>query len=171
MKREGQVRHKLKQVIFRHRKKFVEKGLSRRPENCAHNGVVRLPLHTGNRAKIRVCRFVKETGDWNNRVCDSSMAGDKQAVECPHFECKNTPESLKEEFSVKLGLNGEAIEPGVLAQEYPDVIALMWVLDTEKKSKKVEDSPKVDVLALFGTEAVAEIPENDNPLLEDTQSE
>jgi hypothetical protein len=96
------------------------------------------------------------------------MAGDKQAQECPHFACKNTPESLKDAFSVKLGLNGEAVEPGVLAQEYPDIIALMWVLDTQKKTKKVEDSPKLDVLALFGTESEGDLSTEDNPLLEDT---
>jgi hypothetical protein len=168
MKREGQIRHKLKQVIFRHRKKFVEKGLSRRPENCAHNGVVRLPVHTGNRATIRVCQYRDEdTDEWNNRVCDSTMAGDEQARHCPYFECGNTPDVLKATFSKKLGLGGEEVKSGALAQEYPDIIALMWVLESEQKNKKKPDEPKSNILAFFGSEESEPEVVPEEPLLED----
>jgi len=159
MKRESQVRHKLKQVTFRHRKKFVEAGLSRRPSNCSHNGVVRLPIHTGNRATIHICRFQHGQDDWNNRVCDSSMGGDLQARDCPFFESLHSVDSLKEAFNRKLGLGGEPVQAGVLAQEYPDIIALMWVLDSEKKRTEGggegEDSKpllKEGILAFFGAE-------------------
>ena len=152
MKREGQIRHKLKQVIFRHRKRFVERGLSQRPENCAHNGVVRLPVHTGNRATIRVCRYQSEdSGEWNNRVCDSTMAGEEQARKCSYFQCRHTAEQLKDSFKGKLGLGEKGVHPGALAQEFPDVVALMWVLDSEQQEPKVSDSSN-GILAFFGSE-------------------
>lgn len=166
MKREGQIRHKLKQVIYRHRKKFVEEGLAKRPCNCEYNDVVRLPLHTGNRATIHICQYEDDSEGWHNRVCDSSMGGDVQAKSCPYFECINTPESLKNEFGKTLGLGGEEIQTGVLAQKYPDVMALMWVLDTEQKNKKTPEFNQPNILAFFGSEGEPEsVPVE--PLLED----
>lgn len=153
MRREGQVRHKLKQVIFRHRKKFVEMGLSQVPENCKHNGVVRLPIHTGNRATIRVCRYVKD-GDWNNRVCDSTMGGEEQARGCPFFECSHTPESLKTEFSQKLGLGDSEVHAGILAKEYPDIIALMWVLGTPQPNDHPSNVSENSILAFLGSDSL-----------------
>jgi hypothetical protein len=179
MRTDGQIRHKLKQLIFRHRKKFVEKGLSQKPHNCKHNGVVRLPVHTGNRATIHVCTWgvghVVEPGkghdgeNWNNRVCDSSMGGDEQAQECPYYEGCHSPESLKAEFTRKLGFGDNQTSSGQLAQEYPDLIALMWVLGTAKKKNGADNSmPEGDgILAFFGSdvEEPDEVP--DEPLLEE----
>lgn len=169
MRTDGQIRHKLKQLIFRHRKKFVEKGLSQKPPNCKHNGVVRLPVHTANRASIHVCLF-KEDETWNNRVCDSSMGGDKQAQECPHYEGCHTPESLKADFAHKMGLGDNQTSSGELAKEYPDLIALMWVLGTAQKKKNGADNsmPEGDgILAFFGSDAEEPDDVPDEPLLEE----
>jgi hypothetical protein len=171
MRTHGQIRHKLKQLIFRHRKKFVEKGLAPKPHNCKHNGVVRLPVHTANRDTIRVCLF-KEEDDWNNRVCDSTMGGDQQARECPYFAGCHTPDSLKADFSKKLGLGGEEVVAGVLAQEYPDIVALMWMMGTPKKSGNKETVPEgASILAFFGSnpEEPDSVPEE--PLLEEPADE
>ena len=167
MRRESQIRHKLKQVIFRHRKKFVEKGLSRRPENCEHNRVVTLPVHTGNRATLRVCGF-----NDNNVVCDPTMAGEAQARECPYFGGCNTPESLKSEFSKKLGLGEDVIQAGALAKDYPDLIALMWVLGTAGKSNgKKPEEPQSNILAFFGSDDVDLDDVSDDPLLDEESDE
>jgi hypothetical protein len=168
MRTDGQIRHKLKQLIFRHRKKFVEMGLAQRPQNCKHNGVVHLPVHTGNRATIHVCQYHSEKGEWERRVCDSSMSGDEQARECPHFKGCHTPESLKADFTRKLGLGDDQTSSGQLAQEYPDLIALMWVLGTAAKKKNGDNSmPEGNgILAFFGSDAEEPDEVPDEPLLE-----
>jgi hypothetical protein len=95
------------------------------------------------------------------------MAGDKQARECPYFECGNTPDALKARFSKKLGLGGEEVNAGVLAQEYPDIIALMWVLESEQKNKKKPEESKSNILAFFGSEEAEPEVVPEEPLLED----
>jgi hypothetical protein len=157
MKKSADVRHQLKQVIFRHRKRHVIEGMKRRPKNCKHNGVVQLPVHTSNRAEIHVCRFQNGEG-WNNRVCDSSMGGDLQARECKYFECENTAESLKDEIAEKMGLDGTPVKLGELARDYPDVAALLWVLGPNKHIRaQAEDEPNPNILAFFGDDPIAEV--------------
>ena len=170
MKSENQIKQKLKQVIYRHRKSHVERGLSRRPENCSHNHAVRLPAHTGNRAVIHVCGYCPEGSLLpNDVVCDSTMAGDVQARECPYFKGRQTPDSLKEEFTGKLGLDGTVVQIGVIAKEYPDVAALMWALgpgkNVDKKAPESAEGP--GILAFFGEnlEEPDDVP--DRPLVED----
>lgn len=168
MKSEGQVRQKLKQVIYRHRKNYVNEGMARRPENCDHNRVVRLPLHTGNRASIRVCGYVDDDGGTNDLVCDSTMAGEDQARECPYFCEGRSAEDLKDEFNRKLGLDGSEIQIGFIAKEYPDVAALMWALGPSKKANTKEpEEDEEGILAFFGeqTPEPEEVPER--PLVED----
>lgn len=168
MKTEAQVRQKLKQVIFRHRKEFVREGLSRRPQNCAHNRTVRLPVHTGNRASLRVCDY-RQGDDAMDVVCDPTMAGDEQAQECPFFACRQTASSLKEDFKAKLGLDGSPVQIGVIASEYPDVAALMWVMGPGKNVDKNDpEDAQESILALFGSDAFEE-PETlpRRPLVED----
>lgn len=150
MKTESEIRQKLKQVLYRHRKNYVQKGLSRLPENCEHNRVVRLPVHTGNRATIRVCGYIGEDGETNDRVCDSTMAGDVQAQECPFFECVKTATELKEEFKSKMGLGDEVVPIGAVAKEYPDVAALKWVMDPGKTDTEAPEEQDLGILALLG---------------------
>ena len=159
MKKENEIKHQLKQVIFRHRKRHVVEGLKRKPVNCKHNDVVRLPVHPSNRAEIHVCRFQNGEG-WNNRVCDSSMAGDEQARQCKYFECRNTPESLKKEMMERMGLDGTAVSLGELARDFPDVAALLWVLGPNKHIRaQAEDEPQPNILAFFGDDPIAEVEE------------
>lgn len=170
MKSEGQIKQKLKQVIYRHRKNHVERGMARRPGNCAYNHAVRLPVHTGNRAVIHVCGYCPDGSTPNAVVCDSSMAGDRQAQECPYFHNRTTAEGLKDEFKSKLGLDGSAVNIGVIARDYPDVAALMWALGPGKNAnKKVPKDPDDSgILAFFGEQLAVEpeeVPER--PLVED----
>jgi len=163
VKTEGQIRQKLKQVVFRHRKEHVKRGLAKRPENCEHNGAVRLPLHAANRTTLHVCRFVDDEGEWLNRVCDSGMGGVEQAQGCPHFSCRNTPESLKGDFGRRLGLDGTSVEIGYIAKLYPDVAALMWALGPSSGTSRDASEDPVDdgILAFFGAQDEDE-PEEDH---------
>lgn len=151
MKTEGQIKQKLKQVVYRHRKKFISSGMAKKPANCLYNRAVRLPVHTGNRATIRVCGLVQNGEHVCNVICDSTMAGDRQAEKCSFFENKDTAEELKKQFKAKIGLDGSAVSIGEIAREYPDIAALMWVLGSGSLSE--EDPHKSEdegILAFFG---------------------
>jgi hypothetical protein len=162
VKTAGQIRQKLKQVVYRHRKEHVRRGLARRPENCEHNGVVHLPVHMANRETVRICRYVDDNGAWRNRVCDPALGGVQQAQACPHFSCCNTPESLKEDFGRGIGLDGTPVEIGHIAKHYPDVAALMWVLGPVAGPQAPEDDPIDDgILAFFGPSESLEDEETD----------
>jgi hypothetical protein len=145
VKTEGEVRQKLKQVLFRHRKTFVQDGLERRPVNCVHNEVMHLPVAVSETGVMRVCRFISEDGTWNNRICDSQHGGDRQASKCPYYECRNTAVDLKDTFRADLGLDGSPIELARIARTYPDVVALMWVLGEVAR-------PETSILSFFADE-------------------
>lgn len=172
MKSEGQIKQKVKQVIFRHRKAYMKRGLSKRPENCIHNHRVTLPVHMANRASLGVCGYCGEDGP-NNVVCDSTMGGDKQAAECPYFQERSSAEDLKEEFNRKLGLDGEKpVEIGYIAKEYPDVAALLWVMGPGKTVNREVPPPesKSNILAFFGDEDEPDhVPER--PLVEEEEED
>lgn len=172
MKNEGQIKQKVKQVIFRHRKAYIQHGLARKPENCSHNDVVRLPVHMSNRATLHICGYCPDGIVPTNVVCDSTMGGDRQAAECPFFRSKKNASTLKEDFNRKLGLNGESpVEIGYIAKEYPDVAALMWVLGPGSKEHNSEEPEEEEnepnILAFFGDgEDVGAIPER--PFVEES---
>lgn len=169
MKSEGQIKQKAKQTIFRHRKKYVEAGLSPRPQNCTYNTKVRLPVHMANRATLHVCGYAPDGSTPNNVVCDSTMGGDKQAAECPYFECRLEADALKQDFNQKLGIEGGAPkEIGYIAKEYPDVAALLWVMGPGKNSNSEEpaEEEQANILAFFGNaEEPDDLPER--PLVEE----
>ena len=174
MKTEGQIRQKVKQVVFRHRKEYVRQGLARRPANCAYNETVRLPVHMSNRATLSVCGHCPDGLGRNNVVCDATMGGDAQAADCPYFHERRSAEALKEEFNAKLGLNGSAVEIGYIAKEYPDVAALMWVMGPGRPVNTEPPPPEPEIqgniLAFFGDEEEPEdLPER--PLVEEEPDE
>lgn len=121
MKTEGQVRHKLQQVTYRHLQRAIRTKLSRRPENCSHNRRVKLPI-VGD--EIRFCA-VREDSDGDPVVCDGCHDGVEQASRCLEFLCTNTKEGVKAEFTEFLNTSDVA----TIAAEYPDVAALLWSLD------------------------------------------
>lgn len=142
---EGKVKHKLRQVIFRHRKRFIANGLKRRPHNCCHNAEVKNPRRMGNKEIVRLCLYqVENLEEWNNVVCDSTQ----QAQECPHFQCRNKPDDLKRMFTTSLGLDGTPVEIGWIAKHYPDIAALTWVLGDVPTAETPKQKSRV--LAMFG---------------------
>lgn len=169
MKSEGQIKQKVKQVVFRHRKAYIRHGLARHPQNCSFNQKVRLPVHMANRATLGVCGYCADGSPPNDIVCDSTMGGDQQAAKCAFFQERHSAEALKDEFNRKLGIDGGTPrEIGYIAQEYPDVAALLWVMGPAKHSnkEKPEPEPESNILAFFGDgEEPEEIPER--PFVED----
>jgi len=136
MMKPGAIKHKLGQVVFRHRKRFIEEGLKRRPCNCAYNAPVKFPRKTSARETVHVCLFqIADRSAWNNTICDDAFDGASQAQQCPYFKCQNTAEDLKEMFASLLGLDGTPVEIGWVAKHYPDIAALTWVLGEQPKAK------------------------------------
>lgn len=148
MKTDGQVRHKLQQVTFRHLQRTVRTALSCRPENCIHNGSVGLP--TG---EVRFCNLL-QAADGSNLPCDEAFGGLLQAARCPKFSLKNTKERVQEEFTEFLKTSDVA----TIAAEYPDVAALLWALGESDPAVPVEDpdppepAPKVVHLRVLPSE-------------------
>ena len=129
MKTEGQIRHKLQQVTFRHLQRAVRTALSRRPENCVYNGAVDLP--TG---EVHYCKLI-ETREGTALPCDEAFGGIKQAGECPTFACKHTKEDVRGEFTTFL----QTSDVATIALKYPDVAALLWAMDAPRPVVPHED--------------------------------
>ena len=118
MKNEGQTRHKLKQVLFRHLQKKIRAVF--RPAGCIHN-----KPGTFHEQTLGMCQY-------SNRgkhlvVCDADVEGCVQvASDCSWFKPKQSKEEVKATFKEMVrnpNLRGQ------LAKGYADVAALMWVLE------------------------------------------
>lgn len=138
MKSSGATRHKLKQVIFRHRKKKIRQALRCSPENCIHNKTLHF---SDDLPPIGVCgRWAQEASPFEKwpsgapGVCDTSHNGEAQASQCAAFQAEVDIESLKDQFQ---GFIQEA-SLAEIASEYPDVAALMWVLGDDAPGRDVD---------------------------------
>ena len=158
MKKTTEIKRKLKQVLYRHRKKYVEEGLKRRPANCKHNAIIEIgDASRTNRTHLRICTWgAGQTQDgegWNNTTCDEGLGGRKQCRECRFYECRNEADDLKAEFATILGIDGTEVDIGWIAKQYPDVAALMWVLDSEPQTEEQpppKPNPAENILVYFG---------------------
>lgn len=119
MRTEGQIHHQLSQVRFRHLKRELRTGLSRKPENCSHNVSVE-----DDSIRVRLCVLPEDGCQYT--VCDSTKGGLERAAKCPFFQCVNTKESIRKDFDSFL----ESSSRAEIASRYPDMAALLWVLDT-----------------------------------------
>lgn len=120
MRSEGQIRHQLRQVTFRHLQKRLRENFRQRPDNCTFN------MGYMTNGKIHgVCGF-QEDGEPRMVPCDSRFPGcADMARKCPLWQPLRTKEDIKQEFL--LLLQGDR---GLLAAQYPDIAALMWVLNS-----------------------------------------
>lgn len=136
MQTEGAIRQKLKQVKFRHQKRLIEALLARKPPNCKWNG--RLYGPSGHDDDfVLVCRAkwmrkVEPGEDVPFRVCDDRFGGVEIAQECPWFEPKYSKEAIKASFKHFV----ETATLGKIAERYPDMAALMWVLNGPSKQEE-----------------------------------
>jgi len=135
MKTEGKVRHQLSQVIFRYRKKAMVEGLAPLPHNCVHNRRLGIFGKT-----LGACGYMEGTPEANRAICDTNVCPD-QARTCPYFRTIHTPEALKESFQQHFGAllaQAQLGHLGYLAHHYPDVAALLWVLEEDPQQTTVE---------------------------------
>lgn len=124
MKSEGQVRQKIKQVLFRHRKRKIREGLKKTPCNCKFNGHLDLPdSFLSERDNVNLCTY-----PGNLQTCDERITGDlEKAQQCPFFVSEADIENVKSLFDADL-LGRNLVE---VAEVYPDAAALMWVLEID----------------------------------------
>lgn len=127
MKTEAQIRDKLRQVKFRHLKRAIRTGVSRKPCNCENNGLVNME----NGSTMGICLLgAGQDGYWQGILCDEARGGLRLAEGCEDFCPLRTPQGIRQEFDDFLKHSSRA----VIAESYPDIAAILWVLDEETDS-------------------------------------
>lgn len=134
MKTEGQIKHKFKQAKFRHFQKRSKAGFKRVPCNCMYN---KRFVSDGGKT-VGMCHYqnmcevmnVALAIDWKIIICDDEMPeGVEQAKICPVFEPRQSKQDIKNEIDEIL-----TEQPlSVVAHHFPDLVALLWVLDQENE--------------------------------------
>jgi len=121
----SQIRQQLKQVLFRHLQREIRDNFRESPEACYYNHLTGIG---GSSEKIGICRYegsIKENSP-RGKVCDTRVAGCiNQARACKCRQPFRTKEEVKTAFRELMSSN----DRGKIASQYPDVAALMWVLD------------------------------------------
>jgi hypothetical protein len=106
--------------MFRHLQKALREMFKQTPESCYHNA----PVGLGASGAVHLCH-VKVDGKPRKMLCDSRQwGGQRQARNCPLWQPKSDKDAIKAEFRRLMSGNR-----GEIAARYPDVAALMWVLD------------------------------------------
>jgi hypothetical protein len=138
VKSVGAVKHKLNQVRFRHMKKRIEAELRQAPGNCVYNAA--MPAHAVPKSNgtngvdvaphrgLSLCLHgAADPVTWKPTFCDERVDGGTRAKSCPVFCSRRTKEQVKDEFKRDL----EGLNIAEVAYRYPDMAALIWVLDED----------------------------------------
>lgn len=124
MKTEGQIRHKLKQALFRHMKKRVSASQSRTPSNCLHNQRPQQRTPSGNWIPHPSPSFCLHP-DFLGHLCDEGHPEEGRCWEnCGRWEPRRSKEEVKRDFTEFAKRPREEI-----AGAMPDVAAYLWVLE------------------------------------------
>ena len=123
MNSPGAIRHKLKQVIYRHLKRRLDQELTPAAENCVFNDTV-LDPYSLSKDRFPVPLHVCIHAEVEHRVCDPRWGGAEKAKECPYYKAPLDKDEIKEEFKEFM----QRAPLPEIAAEYPDVAALMWEL-------------------------------------------
>jgi len=122
MRSQSQIRHQLKQVTYRHLQKRLRALFKQRPDTCCHNREWEL----ADGVCVNLCGVLNASGQSRMVPCDSRLPGcDDMARECPLWEPLKTKAQVKSEFHAIV----QSGNRGLIAASFPDVAALMWVLD------------------------------------------
>ena len=155
MKSRKEIKTKLAQVRYRHLKKALRTGLSRKPENCLHNA----KLGQGSKPdspRVGVCMFGVEEGAGPRGVCDECFGGRNRAAECDDFESVRDASEIRKDFEGFLNnaSNGE------IAFHYPDMAALLWALgDHPALESVIPDDEPLNPKSAEVTEVLVQIEE------------
>lgn len=124
MRKRAQVKQQLKQVTYRHLQKLLRDNFKQRPDTCCFNREV--ILDEDSRSSVFLCSVTSPSGQPRNVVCDSRVGGcAEMARECPLWAPLKTKQLVKDQFNEVI----QSGNRGLIASEYPDIAALLWVLD------------------------------------------
>lgn len=134
MKSEGAVRHKLKQVRYRHMKQAIEVGLTPSCTSCRHMK----RLIRGRIESVACLRLL----DSNGIVIDLMQPSDLGFMECggESFISLQDKEDIKTSFATELA----TMRLPDIAARYPDMAALMWVLGISEAPDEEADLDETD---------------------------
>lgn len=136
MKKQGSIKHKLKQVRHRLLQKAIRNQTSKKPCNCKHSGLVR---GHASEPLFYVCLLDAERPrEWEGTICDPSVPNT-----CPFFRTFQTRESIEEEFNKEFDALIQNGDMGEIASKYPDVAALLWVLSDDQEESTPEENEDV----------------------------
>jgi len=131
----GQIRQQLKQVLFRHLQRLLRNNYRKSPETCRFNRRESLG-DTGQ--KVGVCRWdvhEDKTSSPRGKLCDTRVFGCAgMAGACRWWEPVRQGTEIKTDFKTLITTG----DRGQIAAQYPDVAALMWVLDGVDISEEMQ---------------------------------
>ncbi len=109
--------------MARYLKERKKKYLSRSSSNCLRSQ----SFLTNDAETVYLCKY--------SYLCDNkfTQCDDEKCSTCEDYLCKNTPESVKDDFKKILH------NPALCGDEYPKLSALLWVLGGDLNDKKTEN--------------------------------
>lgn len=126
MKTAGAIKHKLNQVRFRYLKKRLDAELRQAPANCKYN--VPVPVEDDLTVGMGMCLYgAGDVSSWKPSFCDERLDDGERARACSLFCPRRSKDEVKDDF--KHALEGMSLPE--VAFQYPDMAALIWVLDEE----------------------------------------
>ena len=148
MKTKKDIEKKLVQVRFRHLKKALRTGLSRKPENCAYNAKLGKGAKPDS-PRVGVCMFKVAEAGGPRGVCDDCFGGQNRASDCPDFDPRQDASDIRKDFESFL----DSASKGEIAFHYPDMAALLWALGDHPALDSVLPNDEVVSLVEDFTEA------------------
>lgn len=131
MRDESAIRRKFKQVCFRHLKKLLRANFRKQPHTCQHNKMT--PVGGSPSNQVGVCKHPEANA---LPLCDLRVAGcEDYARECPRWVARSEKEGIRKAFYDLINSK----DRGRIVSEYPDVGALLWVMDDPDLSEDVQE--------------------------------
>jgi len=127
VKNEGAIRQKIKQITTRHLHKILDRNLRERPENCQFNETRKGEGTLG----VQVCGY-RDTP--YGQLCDRRFGGVEVAKTCGYFSSHLSKQEMKDRFQHWL----TTASMGEIAAKFPDIAALMWMLDDPNGQRNIE---------------------------------
>ena len=161
MKTVGTIKHKINQVRYRHLKRQLEAELGQEPQNCLYNAelpdhaVPASSTHRGAPAHkpLSICLYgADDPKTWRHTVCDERADEGARAKKCEMFCARRTKDEVKRDFYTDLA----AMTLPEVAYQYPDMAALLWVLDaSDVDIPPGQDDPSDDMPEITSEEPIS----------------
>ena len=131
MRDESTIRQKFKQVCYRHLKRLLKDNFRRQPHTCKHNKMT--PVGGDHTRQVGFCNHPEVK---NRPLCDVRVDGCSElARDCPLWDARQDKSKIKKVFYDLVNSKYR----GPVASEYPDVAALLWVLDSPDVTKECDE--------------------------------